>query len=110
MNLLKHERKLAVLSALVEGNSIRSIVRMTGVHKTTILRLLAEVGEECAQLMDRQMRNLRCREIEADELWCFVGKKQRIVSPEERTAGELGDPVTVKVCLRARSLVSWLWR
>jgi IS1 family transposase len=94
MNILKHEKKLAVLSALVEGNSIRSVVRMTGVHKTTILRLVADTGEECARLMDREMRNLRCREIEADELWCFVGKKQRLVTPEERAAGELGDQYT----------------
>ena len=48
MNVLKSEKKLAVLSALVEGNSVRSVSRMTGVHKTTILKLLVEVGKRCA--------------------------------------------------------------
>ena len=45
MNILKHEKKLAVVSALVEGNSVRAVSRMTGVHKTTILRLINEIGE-----------------------------------------------------------------
>jgi IS1 family transposase len=94
MNVLKHEKKLAVLSALVEGNSVRAVSRMTGVHKVTILRLINDVGEWCARVMDQRMRGLRCAEIEADEIWCFVGKKQRRLTPEERTAGELGDAYT----------------
>lgn len=51
MNILKPEKKLAVLAALLEGNSIRSVSRMTGTHKTTILKLLAEVGERCARVL-----------------------------------------------------------
>lgn len=94
MNVLKHEKKLAVLAALVEGNSIRAVTRMTGVHKTTILRLITDTGEWCARVMDERMRNLRCAEIEADEIWCFIGKKQRRVTEEERRAGELGDAYT----------------
>jgi hypothetical protein len=94
MNVLRHEKKLAVLSALVEGNSIRSVSRMTGVHKTTILRLIVETGEWCAKVMDERMRNLRCAEIEADEIWCFIGKKQKRLKPEEKAAGELGDAYT----------------
>jgi IS1 family transposase len=91
MNVLKPEKKLAVLSALVEGNSIRSISRMTGVHKTTILRLLKEVGDNCAKLLDERMRGLACREIEADEVWAFVKKKQKRLTPKERLNPELGD-------------------
>jgi len=94
MNLLKHEKKLAVLSCLVEGNSIRATVRMTGVHKTTILRLIKEVGDECAAIMDRQMRKIRCAEIEADEIWCFVKKKQKRLTEVEKAVGELGDAYT----------------
>ena len=94
MNILKHEKKLAVLSALVEGNSIRATVRMTGVHKTTILRLIEEVGSWCLRVMDQRMRNVRCREIEADEIWCFVGKKQKRLSEVEKALGELGDAYT----------------
>ncbi len=94
MNILRHEKKLAVLAALVEGNSIRAVCRMTGVHKTTVLRLIKDVGDWCARLMDQKMRNLPCGEIEADEVWCFVGKKQRRATPEERLGGELGDQYT----------------
>src|SRR5438309_8363864 len=94
MNILKHEKKLAVLSALVEGNSVRSISRMTGVHVTTILRLINETGGWCARVMDERMRGLRCKEIEADEIWCYVGKKQRNVTPEEKKLGEMGDQYT----------------
>ena len=94
MNVLKHERKLLVLSMLVEGASIRSVSRITGVHKTTILRLIESAGEWCARVMDERMRNLRCAEIEADEIWCFVKKKQRRVTAEERAVGEVGDAYT----------------
>ena len=61
----------------IEGNSIRSTERMTGTHRDTICRLLVEVGDGCAKLMDEQMRELPCRRIEVDEIWAFVGKKQR---------------------------------
>jgi hypothetical protein len=64
-------------TSLVEGNSIRSIERMTGIHRDTIMRLMGRVGERCAQIMDREMRNLHCEEMELDELWSFVKKKQR---------------------------------
>jgi IS1 family transposase len=89
MNALTREKKLAVLSALVEGNSIRSVERMTGVHRDTIGRLLGRVGEGCAKLLDQKMRGLRCRSIQCDEIWCFVGKKQARVRPEED--GVVGD-------------------
>lgn len=92
MNVLKPEKKLAVLSALVVGNSIRSISRMTGVHKTTILRLLNEVSDNYVRVLDERMRGLTCRVIEADEVWSFVQKKQRRLTPEEKLNNpELGD-------------------
>ena len=59
MNVLKPEKKLAVISALTEGCSIRSTVRMTGVHKKTIMKLLVEVGTRCQHMLDEKMRGLR---------------------------------------------------
>ncbi len=79
MNKLKLEKQAMVISALVEGVSIRSIERMTGVHRDTIMRLMIRVGSACEGLMDHEMRNLSCKHIQVDELWCFVGKKQRHV-------------------------------
>jgi IS1 family transposase len=90
MNTLKPEKKLAVLSALVEGNSIRSTERMTGVHRDTILRLLVQVGENCLRLSDATMRDLPCSRVQVDEIWTFVAKKQKRVKQGESDQ-EIGD-------------------
>jgi len=74
---------------LCEGNSIRSVERMTGIHRDTVMRLGARVGEACRNLMDETMRELPCAKIEIDEIWGFVGKKQRNVSDSDNA--ELGD-------------------
>ena len=92
MNVLKLDKQIAVISALVEGNSIRSISRMTGVHKTTIASLLYRVGDNCERIMKETMRNLDLNTIQADEIWCYVGKKQKRVTPEDKLhRPELGD-------------------
>ena len=75
MNKLKDQKKEAVIAALVEGNSIRSTERMTGVHRDTIMRLLARVGAGCEVIMDQTMRNLGCHDLQVDEIWCFVDKE-----------------------------------
>ena len=77
VNKLKAEEKSSVIRALVEGSSIRSTERMTGVHRDTITRLLLEVGGACGGMLDELMKGLHCRRIEVDEVWCYVGKKQR---------------------------------
>ena len=90
MNILKAEKQEAIISGLVEGCSIRSIERMTGVHRDTIMRLLVSVGNACDKLMDSTMRNLICSDIEVDELWSYVGKKQRHVTMRDNP-NEVGD-------------------
>jgi IS1 family transposase len=79
MNKLSLDKQTAIVSALVEGSSIRSTERMTGIHRDSITRLLVRVGEGCQRIMDQQMRNLPCKHIQLDEIWCYVGKKQRHV-------------------------------
>ena len=91
MNVVPKERQIKVLSALVEGNSIRSIERMTGTHQDTITRLLCRVGEGCARLLDEKMRDLSCRNIQVDEIWTFVRKKQRVLTEKERLNHTIGD-------------------
>lgn len=88
MNTLSTEKKISVLSALVEGNSIRSISRMTDVDRNTISSLLLRTGDYCADLKDGSMRNLRCCYVQCDEIWCYVGKKDRRV--REGDSPELG--------------------
>lgn len=77
MNKLSQAKQTAVLKALTEGMSIRAASRMTGVSKTTILKLLVEVGEMCEHYQNHKLRNLSCKRIEADEIWAFVGMKQK---------------------------------
>ncbi len=89
MNVLKREKQLAALSALVEGNSIRSIERMTGVHRDTIMRLMNRVGEGCRTLLDMRMRSLPCKLLQVDEVWTYVQKKQKWVTPSD--SSEIGD-------------------
>src|ERR1700677_3408031 len=86
-NILKTEKKVAVISMLCEGASIRAIERITGVQKKTIGRLALRVGEACAKIMDEKMRDLTCKQIEVDEIWGFVGAKQKNAS----RAGAFGD-------------------
>src|SRR5947207_6657451 len=83
MNRLNLARRTQVIAALVEGNSIRSTERMTGVHRDTIMRLMVEVGTGCAAIMDAKMRELPCKRIQCDEIWNYVGKKQRNVKAED---------------------------
>lgn len=77
MNKLRIEKQTAVIGALVEGNSIRSTERMTGVHRDTIMRLAQRIGAGCQKVLDLAMRDLSCQRVQVDEIWSFVGKKQR---------------------------------
>jgi IS1 family transposase len=93
MNRVRLGRRVQIINCLVEGNSIRSTERMTGTHRDTICRLLVDVGEGCAKLMDEEMRELRCRRIEVDEIWAYVGKKQRHMTPLDDPR-QVGDQYT----------------
>ncbi len=89
-NILSSEKKVFVIGALAEGNSIRSIERMSGVHRDTVMRLGVKVGEACTELLSDKMRGLDCKRIEVDEIWGFIGKKQKNANASDRRAG-LGD-------------------
>lgn len=87
MNKLSIEEKVRVVSCLVEGNSLRSTVRMTGVHRTTIQNLLVALGRACSRYQDKLFRNLKCRRIQCDEIWSFVGCKEKNVTFESEQIG-----------------------
>src|SRR5947209_19690028 len=82
MNRLSSEQRAAVISCLIEGNSIRSTVRITGVAKKTVMRLVVEVGAFCADYQDRAFRNLNCQRIQVDECWSYCYCKAKNVTPE----------------------------
>jgi len=89
-NILSKEKQMTAVAALAEGSSIRSIERITGIHRDTIMRLGVRVGKACETILDQKMRGLNCSQIEVDELWGFVGKKQARTSQTDRRTG-LGD-------------------
>jgi IS1 family transposase len=76
-NNLPFEKKVAVISMLAEGNSIRSIERMTGINRNTIMNLGVRVGNACQRIMDEKMRGLSCKQIQVDEIWGFIGAKRK---------------------------------
>jgi len=88
-NVLDSKKQVAIVSALAEGSSIRSIERITGVHRDTIMRLGVRVGKGCANVLDHKMRSLSCQHLQFDEIWGFIGKKDKHVRPEDSPT--LGD-------------------
>lgn len=88
-NHLKKHKQQTIAMMLVEGCSIRAIERMTRVHRDTILRLLVRMGDHCEQIMDREVRELITSSVQCDELWTFVGKKERQLMPGD--PAEYGD-------------------
>ncbi len=90
-NVLKAEKRAAVVAALVEGNSINATVRMTGVAKNTILKLLVELGAVCAAYQDRVLRDLPCKRVQVDEIWAFCYAKAKNVPVEKKGTFGFGD-------------------
>src|SRR5579863_5270711 len=91
MNRLDSKTREQVINCLIEGCSIRSTVRMTGVAKKTVMRLLCEVGSFCLEYQDAAFRNLQCKRIQVDEMWSFVYAKEKNVTlaiAEKRVAGD----------------------
>lgn len=80
MNVLPIEKQTQIISALVEGNSIRATARMVGVEHKTVMRVLLRVGENCADLLDSKMQSLPCKIVQMDEIWTFLGKKEKRVN------------------------------
>ena len=82
MNRLTIKDRARILSVLSEGMGINAACRVTGASKNTVLKLLADVGRACALYQDQAMRNLKCKRIECDEIWSFVGAKQKNVKDD----------------------------
>jgi IS1 family transposase len=105
MNKLDSTKRAQVVRCLAEGNSIRSTVRKTGVAKNTVAKLLCELGPACAEYHDKNVRGVRVRRLQCDEIWSFIGAKAKNVSTEKKQDG-WGDAYTwtaidadTKLCL-----------
>jgi IS1 family transposase len=108
-NVISTAKKVAVISALVEGCSVRSTSRLTGVSKGAILRLLVSVGNACAEYQDRAIRNVPAKRVQVDEIWSFVGCKQKNVTAEKMEAGICGDVWTfTAIEAQSKLVISWM--
>lgn len=109
MNKLTTEKRSQVIAALVEGNSIRAAVRMTGVAKNTIAKLLAELGAACVEHLDKALVNLNCKHIQCDEIWSFCYAKEKNVPQELRGKFGYGDLWTwTAIDADTKLIVSWI--
>ena len=108
MNRLSTEKRAQIIGCLVEGNSIRATVRITGTAKNTITKLLIDLGVECAAYQDRVLRDLPCKTIECDEMWGFCYAKQKNVPDEHQGTFGYGDVWTwTAIDADSKLIVSW---
>lgn len=89
MNKIGLEKKVQIVSGLAEGSSIRSLERITGVHRDTIMRLGVRVGQGCSRVLDEVSRGVKSKTIEIDELWGYIGKKQKNTQEGEVEQGDI---------------------
>lgn len=105
-NVLCDEKRLAILAALCDGNSIRAVERMTGVHRDTIMRFGLTLGEGAVNLHNRLAQGLSCSLVQVDEIWSFVGKKEARVT--EQDGPDIGEAYTfVALDSSSRFVIGW---
>lgn len=103
MNRLTTQERARVLTVLSEGMGINAACRVTGASKNTILKLLADVGHACALYQDQTMRNLSCTQLQVDELWSFIGAKQKNVPVEPTRSSGLATATPSPQLIQSRS-------
>src|SRR5437764_11459138 len=109
MNRLTTAKRAQIIGALVEGNSIRATVRMTGAAKNTVTKLLVDLGAACAEYQDEAFRELPCQTIQCDEIWAFCYAKQKNVPQEHKGTFGYGDIWTwTAICADTKLVPSWL--
>src|SRR6266540_1094632 len=108
-NVLKPAKRAAIVSALVEGNSIRATARMVGVSKDTVIKLAGDLGSACAAYQHDTLRNLSCKRIQVDEIWSFVYAKAKNVPRERVGQFGFGDVWTfTAIDADSKLCVSWM--
>jgi IS1 family transposase len=109
MNKLDIKKRAQILACLVEGNSIRATVRMTGAAKNTVVKLLADVGAACAAYQDLTLRNLPCKRVQCDEIWSFVYAKAKNVKTAKAAPEGAGDAWTwTALCADTKLIAGWM--
>jgi IS1 family transposase len=105
---LSLDRALMCVQLIVEGNSIRSTERITGIHRDTILALLVLAGQRCEKLLEDKVVSLRVRDVQCDEMWGYVGMKEKAKGRERKDVKELGDAYTyVAIKRNSKLILAW---
>jgi hypothetical protein len=106
MIILSRDKQIEIIAALTEGLGVRATARLTGVNRDTVATLALRIGRGCAELHDRMMVGVGAGRIEMDELWAFVGKKQKRVERHEAFAK--GDQYTfVALASSTRAIITY---
>ncbi len=109
MNRLDSKRRAQVISALVEGNSIRSVSRMFDVSRNTISSLLVDAGAVCAEYQDKALRNLHCKRVQCDEIWSFCYAKDKNVPADKKGVFGIGSVWTwTAIDADTKLIASWM--
>lgn len=108
MNRLSVESRARILGCLVEGNSLRATARLVDVSLTTVLKFVRDLGMACAMYQNEKLRGLTCKRVQADEIWSFVGAKEKNIPRQERGLGR-GDVYTwVAIDADTKLVMSWM--
>jgi IS1 family transposase len=109
MNKLDNAKRTQIVTALVEGNSVRATARMAGCSKFTIQKLTLELGAACSDYLNRTLVNLKSERVQIDELWSFVAAKQKNITPAIAARGYAGDAWTfVAIDADSKLVLSWM--
>jgi len=84
---IDQDKAIQIVHLMVEGVGIRAIERLTGVSRPTVLSVLETVGEKCARLLHQRIKNVTPKYVQVDEIWCYVGCKQRNTTPDDLARG-----------------------
>ncbi|OGQ07311.1 MAG: transposase [Deltaproteobacteria bacterium RIFCSPLOWO2_12_FULL_40_28] len=108
MNKLNVKDQVRIVASLVEGNSIRATCRMTGASKNTVVKLLVNLGRACSEYQDKTFKNLNCKHIQCDEIWSFVGMKDKNIPKEKKGIFDYGDVWTwTALCADTKLIPCW---
>jgi len=109
MNRLNLQKRTQILGCLVEGNSLRATARMTDTAINTVVKLLVDVGQACAEYQNQTLRNLPCKRLQCDEIWSFCYAKEKNVPEGKRGQFGYGDVWTwTAICADTKIVPSWL--
>jgi IS1 family transposase len=109
MNKLSLKERAAVVRCLVDGNSIRATVRITGAAKNTVTKLLVELGHVCSEYQDKTLRGITSKRVQCDEIWSFVACKEAHIPEERQAEPGIGDVWTwTAMDADTKLMISWI--